>query len=177
MTGLLFDYDGTLHESLRIYAPAMQAVYDGLADRGLAPPRQLTDRGCRAMICQADVSRREQVEAMVHQVEQTLGPISLLVNNAGVAGQALFQDITDALWRRYFAVNVDGAFHTIQAVLVPQSGHSIILLPGSSVGLEAKTEVVRASSSMTTSTARVIQVRRVLIEIVPSFLLIHTHPS
>ena len=38
-------------------------------------------------------------------------------NNAGVAGQALFQDITDALWRRYFAVNVDGAFHTIQAVL------------------------------------------------------------
>ena len=31
MTGLLFDYDGTLHESLRIYAPAMQAVYDGLS--------------------------------------------------------------------------------------------------------------------------------------------------
>ena len=30
--------------------------------------RQLTDRGCRAMICQADVSRREQVEAMVHRV-------------------------------------------------------------------------------------------------------------
>ena len=65
----------------------------------------------------------------------------------------------------------------MQMPTVPQSGHSIILLPGSSVGLEAKTEVVRASSSMTTSTARVIQVRRVLIEIVPSFLLIHTHPS
>lgn len=44
MTGLLFDYDGTLHESLRIYAPAMQAVYDRLVDRGLAPPRRLTDR-------------------------------------------------------------------------------------------------------------------------------------
>lgn len=79
--------------------------------------RQLTDRGCRAMICQADVSRREQVEAMVHRVEQTLGPISLLVNNAGIAGQALFQEITDELWHRYFSVNVDGAFHTIQAVL------------------------------------------------------------
>ena len=50
MTGLLFDYDGTLHESLRIYAPAMQAVYDGLADRGLAPPRQLTDREVRSWI-------------------------------------------------------------------------------------------------------------------------------
>ena len=42
---------------------------------------------------------------------------SLLVNNAGVAGQALFQDISEELWRRYFSVNVDGAFHTIQAVL------------------------------------------------------------
>ena len=50
MTGLLFDYDGTLHESLRIYAPAMQAVYDGLSDRGLAPPRQLTDREVRSWI-------------------------------------------------------------------------------------------------------------------------------
>lgn len=50
MTGLLFDYDGTLHESLRIYAPAMQAVYDRLADQGLAPPRRLTDREVRTWI-------------------------------------------------------------------------------------------------------------------------------
>ena len=79
--------------------------------------RQLTDRGCRAMICQADVSRREQVEAMVHRVEQTLGPISLLVNNAGIAGQCLFQELTDARWHEFFAVNVDGAFYTSRAVL------------------------------------------------------------
>ena len=50
MTGLLFDYDGTLHESLRIYAPAMQAAYDRLVDRGLAPPRRLTDREVRTWI-------------------------------------------------------------------------------------------------------------------------------
>lgn len=54
---------------------------------------------------------------MVRQVEETFGPVSLLVNNASVAGQALFQDITPELWHRYFSVNVDGAFHTIQAVL------------------------------------------------------------
>ena len=46
---------------------------------------------------------------MVRQVEDAFGPVSLLVNNAGVAGQALFQDITDELWHRYFSVNVDGA--------------------------------------------------------------------
>ena len=69
------------------------------------------------MAVQADVDCREQVNAMVRQVEDAFGPVSLLVNNAGVAGQALFQDITDELWRRYFSVNVDGAFHAIQAVL------------------------------------------------------------
>ena len=78
---------------------------------------EISAAGGRAMAVQADVAHRVQVNEMVRRVEGELGPVSLLVNNAGVAGQALFQDITDALWHRYFAVNVDGAFHTIQAVL------------------------------------------------------------
>lgn len=78
---------------------------------------KLTAEGCRAMAVQADVADRAQVNEMVRKVEETFGPVSLLVNNAGVAGQALFQEITDELWHRYFSVNVDGSFHTIQAVL------------------------------------------------------------
>lgn len=78
---------------------------------------QLTAEGCRVMVCQADVSDRAAVNAMVRRVEETFGPVSLLVNNAGIAGQALFQDVTDQMWHRYFAVNVDGAFHCTQAVL------------------------------------------------------------
>ena len=39
MVNLLFDYDGTLHDSLRIYAPAFQEVYDRLAERDRVPPR------------------------------------------------------------------------------------------------------------------------------------------
>ena len=79
--------------------------------------QELRSEGCRVMAVQADVSDRAQVNAMVRRVEEAFGPVRLLVNNAGVAGQALFQDITDELWHRYFSVNVDGAFHTIQAVL------------------------------------------------------------
>ena len=78
---------------------------------------ELAAAGQRAMAVQADVSVRQQVNDMVRRVEDAFGPVSLLVNNAGVAGQALFQDISDELWHRYFSVNVDGAFHTIQAVL------------------------------------------------------------
>ena len=78
---------------------------------------QLTAEGCRVMVCQADVADKSAVDAMVRSVEATFGPVSLLVNNAGIAGQCLFQDVTPELWRRYFGVNVDGAYHTIHAVL------------------------------------------------------------
>lgn len=78
---------------------------------------QLTQEGCRVMICQADVAERGDVNMMVRRIESTFGPVSLLVNNAGISGQSLFQDIHSEMWRRYFAVNVDGAYHATQAVL------------------------------------------------------------
>ena len=49
---------------------------------------QLTGEGCRVMAVQADVACREQVNTMVRQVEDAFGPVALLVNNAGVAGQS-----------------------------------------------------------------------------------------
>ena len=77
----------------------------------------LTAAGCEALAVQADVAVRAEVDAMVRRVTDAFGPVTLLVNNAGVAGQALFQDVTDELWNRYFAVNLNGMRHTIQAVL------------------------------------------------------------
>jgi 3-oxoacyl-[acyl-carrier protein] reductase len=78
---------------------------------------QLTAEGCRVMTAGADVSDRQAVETMVHRIEDHFSPVSLLVNNAGVAGQSQFQDVTEERWHRFFAVNVDGAFHAAQAVL------------------------------------------------------------
>ncbi|MGE9971251.1 HAD family hydrolase [Candidatus Pseudoscillospira sp. SGI.172] len=42
MTNLLFDYDGTIHDSLHIYVPAVQSAYDRLASLGYAAPRRWT---------------------------------------------------------------------------------------------------------------------------------------
>lgn len=78
---------------------------------------ELSAAGCEAIAVQADVADRAAVDAMVRRVTDAFGPVTLLVNNAGVAGQALFQDVTDELWERYFAVNLNGMRHTIQAVL------------------------------------------------------------
>ena len=79
--------------------------------------RQLRSEGHEAIAVQADVSDRAAVNAMVARAEAELGPIELLVNNAGVAGQCLFQDVTDEMWNRYMGVNLGGARNTIQAVL------------------------------------------------------------
>lgn len=78
---------------------------------------QLKSKGCEAIAVQADVADRAAVNAMVQKTEEAFGPVTLLVNNAGVAGQALFQDVTDEMWNRYFSVNLNGMRHTIQAVL------------------------------------------------------------
>lgn len=70
-----------------------------------------------ALAVQGDVSKKEQVLSMVSQTEQSLGPIEVLVNNAGIAQQKLFTDLTEEDWDRMFAVDVKGVFLCTQAVL------------------------------------------------------------
>lgn len=78
---------------------------------------QLRSEGCEAMWYKADVADAAAVKQMVAEVEKTLGAVTLLVNNAGIAKQCLFQDMTEDYWKRIFDVNLNGAFSTIQAVL------------------------------------------------------------
>lgn len=78
---------------------------------------QLRSEGCEAMWYKADVADAAAVKQMVAEVEKTLGAVTLLVNNAGIAKQCLFQDMTEDYWKRIFDVNLNGAFNTIQAVL------------------------------------------------------------
>ena len=77
----------------------------------------INSQGGSAMAYQADVSDASQVADMLLEIKRALGPVSVLVNNAGIAGQMLFQDITPEQWRRYLGVNLDGAFNCCQAVL------------------------------------------------------------
>jgi 3-oxoacyl-[acyl-carrier protein] reductase len=83
---------------------------------------QATAADCRALgaqaeIFRADVACRAEVFAMVRAVERTFGPVEVLVNNAGIAQQKLFTDITEADWRRMTGTHLDGTFYCCQAVL------------------------------------------------------------
>ena len=74
---------------------------------------------CTAMCLQADVADRAQVDGMVRKVEEELGHVTLLVNNAGIARYRQFQDVEAETLQRVFAVNVGGCFHCSQAVIGP----------------------------------------------------------
>ena len=78
---------------------------------------ELEGLGAKAVPVQADISDRKAVEKMFEQARTVLGNIGILVNNAGIAGQALFSDITEEMWDRMFDVNVKGAYLCTQAVL------------------------------------------------------------
>ena len=75
-------------------------------------------RELNALPLRADVSDSAQVAALAAEAVQRLGHLDALVCNAGIAlPLGLVQDCSDADWHRVFAVNVDGVFHTVRAVL------------------------------------------------------------
>lgn len=74
-------------------------------------------RELHGVAVQADVSREAEVAAMAARVRRELGEPSLLVNNAGVAQQKLFTELTEEDWDRMFAVHCKGAFLASRAAL------------------------------------------------------------
>lgn len=64
-----------------------------------------------------DVTHREAVARAVAQIEQRLGPIDVLVNNAGESASAPFVSMDDELWDRMLAVNLTGTYNCMRAVV------------------------------------------------------------
>ena len=73
--------------------------------------------GGRALAVGADITDAGAVQTAVRRVVAELGPVGILVNNAGVAGSGRFVDTSFEAWRRVLSVHVDGTFHVTQAVL------------------------------------------------------------
>ena len=110
---------------------------------GLATARELANRGCHVMIngfgdrqeidrlCAeiaahsgtkvvysgADLSRPQEISTMLTQAVEALGPLDIVVNNAGTQHVAPVCDFPDDKWDLLLAVNLSAAFHIIKAVL------------------------------------------------------------
>ncbi len=73
--------------------------------------------GGRALAVHADVSQREDVNAMVDATLAAFGRVDGLVNNAGIMPITPFLEIDDATWERVLRTDLYGAFYACQAVL------------------------------------------------------------
>jgi NAD(P)-dependent dehydrogenase (short-subunit alcohol dehydrogenase family) len=70
---------------------------------------------CLPLVC--DVADKTAVVRAVHDAERALGPIDVLINNAGIAESARFVAMDDELWERTLAVNLTGPYHCMRAVV------------------------------------------------------------
>ena len=76
--------------------------------------KELEGIGAGSLLLRGDVSDRAQVRRMFSQIEYHFGGLDVLVNNAGIAQQKVFTDITDEDWDRMFSVHVKGMFYCCQ---------------------------------------------------------------
>jgi NAD(P)-dependent dehydrogenase (short-subunit alcohol dehydrogenase family) len=79
--------------------------------------RAIREDGGRAASFGVDLTDADGVDRAITSWVEEVGPIGILVNNAGVPGAGRFTDITFEEWRRVLDVHVDGAFHVTKAVL------------------------------------------------------------
>jgi 3-oxoacyl-[acyl-carrier protein] reductase len=78
---------------------------------------QVESSGHRCVTVQADVSAAVDVSRMIESVKRSLGAVSILVNNAGVASSRSIEELTEEDWDETMAVNLKSVFLVIQAVL------------------------------------------------------------
>lgn len=91
--------------------------YNTNKDRAQALAAALEKEGYPVKIFRADVSNMQEVIRMMNDVHLAFGPVDVLINNAGIAQQKVFADITEQDWDRMFATNVKGMYLCAQAVL------------------------------------------------------------
>ncbi|MCB9978424.1 MAG: 3-hydroxybutyrate dehydrogenase [Rhodospirillales bacterium] len=73
--------------------------------------------GVRALYNPADMSKPDQIAAMVDECTKTLGGVDVLVNNAGIQFVSPIEDFPPEKWDAIVAINLSSAFHTIRAAL------------------------------------------------------------
>ncbi len=96
---------------------AVAINYTSRPDAAEELAQEVTAAGARAITVQADVADAHAVDAMVARAEAELGPLTILVNNAGIAWPATLESWEPTGFARLRAVNVDGVIHCIRAAM------------------------------------------------------------
>src|SRR5512139_397866 len=100
---------------------AQDGVAVGVLDLNLdgckAVVAEIQAAGGKAVALQASVADRAQVSAAVDQLRQAFGPVTIVVNNAGITGFVPFKELTDEQWDEMLEINLKGTFIVTQVCL------------------------------------------------------------
>ncbi len=120
---------------------AVAVNYRKRADQAEAVVARIKSTGGAAIAIAADVSRSDAVTAMVKQAATALGPVDILINNAGMAIVRGIEELTESEFDQTIAVNLKSAFLCSQAVLpamrVNQWGRIVNISSGAARGAGA----------------------------------------
>jgi len=102
-------------------ALAAEGVHVALLSRTekdlLSVATEINKLGVKSTIVTADVSKIEEVNATVAKVQVELGPIDILINNAGIGTFGKFLELEPAVWENMIKVNLLGVYYVTRAAL------------------------------------------------------------
>ncbi|WP_321947408.1 2-hydroxycyclohexanecarboxyl-CoA dehydrogenase [Paraburkholderia sp. J10-1] len=96
---------------------ARVAVLDLSFEAALKVAEEIREKGGEALALRCDITNREEVDAALQQVQAQLGPVDVLVNNAGWDVFRPFTKTEPEQWEKLIAINLTGALHMHHAVL------------------------------------------------------------
>jgi 3-oxoacyl-[acyl-carrier protein] reductase len=119
----------------RLAADGAAVVVNGRGDRQIVEntAQEIRQAGGRALPFLADISKPDQVAAMVAAAVAEFGGVDIAVGNAGLRRQTPFLDMTFAEWREILSVALDGAFilfHAVVPEMLKRGGGSLVGLSG-----------------------------------------------
>jgi len=79
--------------------------------------REIENAGGQAIALKASIAGRAEVNAAAGKLRDAFGPVTVLVNNAGITGFTPFEELTDEEWDRMMEINLKGTFIVTQVVL------------------------------------------------------------
>src|SRR3954451_7366259 len=125
-----------------------------------------TEFGVKAVYSPADMSKPDEIVAMIRQAEQAFGAVDILVNNAGIQHVSPVEDFPPEKWDAIIAINLSSAFHATRLavpgmkqkqwgrVINTASAHSLIASPNKSAYVAAKHGIAGFTKTVALECAR-----------------------
>ena len=123
------------------------------------------DFGVKALYSGADMSKGEEIAAMIAEAEKELGAVDILVNNAGIQFVSPIEDFPVVKWEQITAINLSAAFYAIRAavpgmkarkwgrIINTASAHALVASPFKSAYVAAKHGIAGLTKTVALETA------------------------